>query len=269
MAGPSSLTRRDLLLFIPFVATVAYGLPVYLMEGGQKIAFYEALLRGEDRLYLAAIDNLKIVFGVASCTRAAGSLGAWDIIAIGSTDVVLCQVKMNAWPSAVELEALRSFLAPANARKLLHRWRDCQRQPDVRGWCDPDRRGHGVNAPGLLPRERWSSERPRPSVSCPAETMARCTAHGLSTVRLTSRMPEPSAVVGSALMGAASGSVVGRGSPFEGGLLAAVPMAIGTVDHPVEVRAGHPKLSTDLGEQSLAEFYVPLGEHHRDGPQPV
>lgn len=66
-AGPSGLTRWDLLLFIPFVATVAYGFPVYLMEGGQKIAFYEALLRGEDRLHLAAIDNLKVVFGVA-CT---------------------------------------------------------------------------------------------------------------------------------------------------------------------------------------------------------
>lgn len=67
-----------------------------------------------------------------SCTRAAASLGAWDIIGIGSTDVVLVQVKTNAWPGSVETETMKSFPAPANARKLIHRWRDRQRLPDVR-----------------------------------------------------------------------------------------------------------------------------------------
>lgn len=66
------------------------------------------------------------------CTRAAASLGEWDLIAIGSTDVCLVQVKTNAWPGTVELEALKLFPAPANARKLVHRWRDRQRLPDVR-----------------------------------------------------------------------------------------------------------------------------------------
>lgn len=65
-------------------------------------------------------------------TRAAASLGAWDLIAIGSTDVVLVQVKTRDWPGAVELETLRDFPAPPNARKLLHRWRDGERTPDVR-----------------------------------------------------------------------------------------------------------------------------------------
>jgi Holliday junction resolvase len=51
-----------------------------------------------------------------ACTRAAASLGAWDIIGIGSADVVLCQVKTRDWPGAAEMEALNLFLAPANAQ---------------------------------------------------------------------------------------------------------------------------------------------------------
>jgi len=66
------------------------------------------------------------------CTRAAASLGAWDIICIGSTDIVLCQVKTRDCPGTIEMETLRAFPAPANCRKLLHRWRDRQRTPDVR-----------------------------------------------------------------------------------------------------------------------------------------
>jgi Holliday junction resolvase len=66
------------------------------------------------------------------CTRAAASLGAWDIIGVGSTDIVLCQVKTNAWPGTVEMETLKRFNAPPNARKLVHRWRDRQRIPDVK-----------------------------------------------------------------------------------------------------------------------------------------
>jgi len=65
-------------------------------------------------------------------TRAAASLGAWDLIGIGSTDVVLCQVKTRDWPGSAEMETLRDFKAPPNARKLVHRWRDRQRVPDVR-----------------------------------------------------------------------------------------------------------------------------------------
>lgn len=67
-----------------------------------------------------------------SVTRAAASLGAWDLVAIGSTDIVLCQVKSRDWPSRDEMETLKNFPAPPNARKLVHRWRDYQRQPDVR-----------------------------------------------------------------------------------------------------------------------------------------
>ncbi len=65
-------------------------------------------------------------------TRSAGSLGQWDLIGISSTDVVLVQVKTRDWPGAAETAALRDFPAPPNCRKLVHRWRDWQRVPDVR-----------------------------------------------------------------------------------------------------------------------------------------
>lgn len=67
-----------------------------------------------------------------ACTRAAASLGVWDIIGVSSTDVVLVQVKTRDWPGSLEMETLREFAAPPNCRKLVHRWRDRQRQPDVR-----------------------------------------------------------------------------------------------------------------------------------------
>jgi len=66
------------------------------------------------------------------CTRAAASLGAWDVIGIGSADIVLVQVKTRDWPGAGEMEALKLFPAPPNARKLIHRWRHGERLPDVR-----------------------------------------------------------------------------------------------------------------------------------------
>jgi Holliday junction resolvase len=66
------------------------------------------------------------------CTRAAASLGEWDIVGVGSADVVLLQVKTRDWPGSVEMETLKMFPAPPNARKLVHRWRDRQRVPDVR-----------------------------------------------------------------------------------------------------------------------------------------
>ncbi len=52
-------------------------------------------------------------------TRAAASLGAWDLVAAGSSDVVLSQVKTRDWPGVVEMETLRSFAEP-HCRKLVH-----------------------------------------------------------------------------------------------------------------------------------------------------
>lgn len=67
-----------------------------------------------------------------SCMKAGASLGIFDVIAIGSNDIILCQVKANAWPGSAEMEAIQLFKAPPNARKLVHRWDDYDRQPRVR-----------------------------------------------------------------------------------------------------------------------------------------
>jgi Holliday junction resolvase len=66
------------------------------------------------------------------CTRAAASLGVWDIIGVGATDLVLVQVKSRDWPGRVEMATLQAFPAPPNARRLVHRWQDHQRAPDIR-----------------------------------------------------------------------------------------------------------------------------------------
>jgi hypothetical protein len=66
------------------------------------------------------------------CTRAAASLGAWDIVGIGLQDIMLCQVKTRDWPGSVEMKTLRAFVCPANARKIVHRWRARRRVPDVK-----------------------------------------------------------------------------------------------------------------------------------------
>ena len=46
-----------------------------------------------------------------ACTRAAASLGAFDIIGIGSADVVLCQVKTRDWPGTEERDGNHSGLS--------------------------------------------------------------------------------------------------------------------------------------------------------------
>jgi len=65
-------------------------------------------------------------------TRAAASLGVLDIVGIGPSDVVLVQTKSNEWSRAVEMEAIRNFPCPFICKKLIHRWRDRIRLPDVR-----------------------------------------------------------------------------------------------------------------------------------------
>jgi hypothetical protein len=65
-------------------------------------------------------------------TKSGGSLGAWDLIGIGSVDCVLCQVKTRFWPGPAEMETLTMFPCPPNVKKIIHRWRDRQRFPDVK-----------------------------------------------------------------------------------------------------------------------------------------
>lgn len=67
-----------------------------------------------------------------SCLRSAASLSEFDVVAIEATDVLLVQVKTNRWPDTAEMEGLKLFRCPANARKIVHRWKDRSRLPDVK-----------------------------------------------------------------------------------------------------------------------------------------
>jgi len=64
-------------------------------------------------------------------TRAAGSMGEWDLVGISSVDIVLIQCKSNRKPPAHEIEAMKLFPSPSNARKLIHIWHDRQKMPEV------------------------------------------------------------------------------------------------------------------------------------------
>ncbi len=59
------------------------------------------------------------------CTRAGGSLGLFDVIAVGPRDVRLLQVKCGgAYLSATEREQIQQLAVPSNVS------RECWRFPD-------------------------------------------------------------------------------------------------------------------------------------------
>jgi hypothetical protein len=58
------------------------------------------------------------------CTRAAASLGEWDIIAIGANDTRLVQVKCNRRPGSAEMERLRAFECGALVSKEVWVYKD-------------------------------------------------------------------------------------------------------------------------------------------------
>ena len=66
------------------------------------------------------------------CVRSGGSLGEFDIVAIGEDDILLVQCKTNRGASPAEREAMKSFPAPDNCSKMVHRWDDYAKEPGVR-----------------------------------------------------------------------------------------------------------------------------------------
>lgn len=64
--------------------------------------------------------------------RSAASRSPFDLIAFNSFQIMLVQVKTGKFPSKAELEAILLFPAPPNTTKIIHRWRDHARFPDVR-----------------------------------------------------------------------------------------------------------------------------------------
>ena len=66
-----------------------------------------------------------------TCTRAAASLGDWDVVAIGPHDIKLIQVKANRRPGSVEMEKLLLFRCPRGCSKEIWVWKDRARFPNV------------------------------------------------------------------------------------------------------------------------------------------
>lgn len=62
-------------------------------------------------------------------TRAAGSMGEWDLIGMSATGVVLVQVKTDRLPSPAERQVMQDFPAPPNAVKTIHVWKPRRAAP--------------------------------------------------------------------------------------------------------------------------------------------
>jgi len=63
-------------------------------------------------------------------TKSGGSLGTWDLIALGPIGGFVVQVKSNRRPGALELEAIREAQVPPNFMKLIHVWKDGSKWPE-------------------------------------------------------------------------------------------------------------------------------------------
>jgi hypothetical protein len=69
-----------------------------------------------------------------SVVKAGGSLGLFDLIAVGPLDVLLIQVKSNRWPRPAEMRAMAELRAPAFpiVKKVVYRWDDRKATPYMR-----------------------------------------------------------------------------------------------------------------------------------------
>lgn len=67
------------------------------------------------------------------CTRAGGSLGPFDVIAISPQDVRCIQVKAGDgnYLSTVEREQIQSLTVPANVSRECWRFRNREREPVI------------------------------------------------------------------------------------------------------------------------------------------
>jgi hypothetical protein len=66
-----------------------------------------------------------------ACTRAAASLGVFDIVGISATDIALVQVTNKGLAGRRRDGAAQAISLPA-CKKIVHRWRHRARLPDVR-----------------------------------------------------------------------------------------------------------------------------------------
>ena len=68
------------------------------------------------------------------CTKAGGSLGVFDIIALHKNGVRCIQVKSNCWPGPTERESMAATRCniPDNATIECWRWNDYKRKPMIK-----------------------------------------------------------------------------------------------------------------------------------------
>ena len=59
------LAARDVLHFVPFLAAIIAGLPVYVMSGPEKLAWYARLVAGDVPTWIRVADPLKYISGIA------------------------------------------------------------------------------------------------------------------------------------------------------------------------------------------------------------
>jgi len=64
--------------------------------------------------------------------RSAASKGLWDIVAYNGLEIVFVQVKTNGWPGRQESQAMAEEMVPANGRKVIYRWDDRVKSPQIK-----------------------------------------------------------------------------------------------------------------------------------------
>lgn len=112
------LTSRDVLHLVPFIVFMMAALPIYMMSGAEKIAFYQALLRGEAPTLIAIADPLRLVSGVgyAAATllflrghreRVRDSYSSTERVNL-TWLIWLCAAAASIWVLAVAFQVLQS-----------------------------------------------------------------------------------------------------------------------------------------------------------------
>jgi hypothetical protein len=71
------------------------------------------------------IETMDILHSLGfTCTKAGGSFGRWDVVAIDEERVLLIQVKSNRWPAQFELKRLMEGAVPEFCARLIFRFDD-------------------------------------------------------------------------------------------------------------------------------------------------
>lgn len=102
---------------------------------GRWVRVVISMLSGSGRKRKGARNELKVLAILErdgyAVTKAGGSLGIWDLIAVRYDAVRLVQVKSNRPAPRPEMESMRAFKVPQNVTKWLVIVRDRQ-QPEWR-----------------------------------------------------------------------------------------------------------------------------------------